>query len=214
MKRIIDKTFVISTIVCLLPAILILVMYDKLPQQMPIHFDINGNADGFTDKFYYIFFPVFLAAINAITNIGLNADPKWDSSPSIVRSLSKWIVPVLSCVIISTTMLQVLGVDVRIEIIIQMTVGVLFIIIGNYMPKCKQSYTVGIKIPWTLSDEENWNKTHRLAGFLWVLGGIIFIIGAFLKIISIVIGVLIVMVIIPMVYSFLLYRKKEKAKKL
>jgi len=213
MKRIIDKTFVISTIICLLPTILILAMYDKLPQQIPIHFDTNGNADGFTDKFYYIFFPSLMAAINVITNIGLNTDPKRESSPSIVRSLGKWIVPVLSCVIVSMTMLQVLGVDVRFEIIIPMVVGVLFIVMGNYMPKCKQSYTVGIKIPWTLNDEENWNKTHRFAGFLWVLGGIVFIIGAFFKITYIIIGVLIVITIVPMIYSFLLYRKKEKARK-
>jgi len=86
--------------------------------------------------------------------------------------------------------------------------GLLFILIGNYLPKTKQSYTMGIKLPWTLASEENWNRTHRLAGFLWVLGGVYFIVMSFIgwSLIAFLIP-LAVMVLIPAVYSYLLYRK-------
>ena len=53
-------------------------------------------------------------------------------------------------------------------------IGVMFIGLGNYMPKLKQNYTIGIKVPWTLNSEENWNMTHRMAGKVYVVGGVFF----------------------------------------
>ena len=82
------------------------------------------------------------------------------------------------------------------------------LIIGNYMPKTKQSYTMGIRLPWTLHSEENWNRTHRLAGFLWVLGGLYFIVMSFVGWTPA--GFLIplaVMVLVPTVYSYVLYKR-------
>ena len=76
-------------------------------------------------------------------------------------------------------------------------IGVLFMIIGNYLPKCKQNYTMGIKLPWTLDDEENWNRTHRFAGFLWVAGGVVIAINAFLKWEWLFLVVVFAMVLIP-----------------
>lgn len=88
-------------------------------------------------------------------------------------------------------------------------VGVVFIIIGNYLPKCRQSYTVGIKLPWTLDSEENWNRTHRMAGGLWMAGGAVLMLLSLLGQISVFIflPVVLVMTLVPTVYSYLLYRK-------
>ena len=90
-----------------------------------------------------------------------------------------------------------------------MLIGMLFIIIGNYMPKARQSYTIGIRIPWTLDNEENWNRTHRLAGWLWMISGIVL---AVLTILHVpagwLIGVFASIVIIPTFYSFWLHIKK------
>nr|WP_275450028.1 SdpI family protein [Clostridium massiliodielmoense] len=80
---------------------------------------------------------------------------------------------------------------------------------GNYLPKCKQNYTVGIKLPWTLNSEENWNKTHRLGGYVWMAGGLILCILTWLNIYRQIATIVIVVIIsvIPIVYSFLLYKK-------
>ena len=88
-------------------------------------------------------------------------------------------------------------------------VGILFVVIGNYLPKTKQSYTMGIKLPWTLASEENWNRTHRLAGFLWVIGGILLILLTLLRLWNTwtFLLVIIPMSVVPMIYSYLLYRK-------
>ena len=87
-------------------------------------------------------------------------------------------------------------------------IGVLFILIGNFLPKTKQSYTMGIKLPWTLASEENWNRTHRLAGFVWVIGGVYFVVMSFFS--WTLAGFLIpvaLLGLIPAAYSYILYRK-------
>lgn len=89
--------------------------------------------------------------------------------------------------------------------------GLLFIIIGNYMPKTKQNYTIGLKIPWTLNDEANWNATHRFAGRLWVIGGILILPAAFLPITVLpwVLVVIIPLVALPVIYSGVYYKKNK-----
>ena len=100
-----------------------------------------------------------------------------------------------------------MGKDISVNAIISVFLGLIFTVIGNYMPKCRQSYTVGIKLPWTLNSEENWNKTHRMAGWLWMFGGVmIMVLGAFAPIIATLPTVLL-MALAPTVYSFILYKK-------
>ena len=108
--------------------------------------------------------------------------------------------------------LHALGVPVSVGFILSLFMGLLFIVIGNYLPKCKQSYTMGIKLPWTLNDEENWNKTHRFGGFVWVIGGLIILATSFLANFWILIAVLVFMVALPTIYSYSLYRKSKTTK--
>ena len=82
-------------------------------------------------------------------------------------------------------------------------------IIGNYLPKCKQNYTMGIKIPWTLDNEDNWNKTHRLAGFLWVIGGVLITLNAFLGNEWVFLAITLVMTLVPVGYSYLYYKNHK-----
>ncbi len=91
--------------------------------------------------------------------------------------------------------------------IVNIMVGIVFMILGNYMHKVKQNYTVGIKIPWTLDSEENWNRTHRLASWLWILSGVVFLINGILQLGWLLVAILMVSVLVPIVYSFVLYKK-------
>jgi uncharacterized membrane protein len=88
--------------------------------------------------------------------------------------------------------------------------GILFIVIGNYMPKTRQNYTIGIKVPWALDNEENWNRTHRLAGYLWVAGGIALVILALAGLTNpvLMIGVVLFFTLVPTFYSWWLHAKK------
>ena len=103
-----------------------------------------------------------------------------------------------------------LGKETDVLMMILLLLGALFVILGNYMPKCKQNHTIGIRIPWTLHQEANWTATHRFAGKLWVTGGLLCMIGAFLpKTVSvwIVTALLLILVIAPIVYSYAFQKK-------
>lgn len=212
MKIKIDKLLIISTLICLLPIILSLLVYDKLPDTMPIHWDIKGNPDGYSSKaFAALGLPLMMAGLNLITHFALNTDPKKANSSIVLKLIGKLTIPFLSVTIVPITMFAGLGYEISIEKIVPAFTGLLFVIVGNYLPKSKQNYTVGIKLPWTLDSERNWNKTHRLAGYLWIIGGAIIFANSFLKIYWTPVFVIIIasMVFIPAIYSYILYRNGD-----
>ena len=91
-----------------------------------------------------------------------------------------------------------------------MFVGLLFVVVGNYLPKVKQNLYLGIKLPWTYADEDNWNKTHRFGGKLWVIGGILILLNVFVKIKYLELVIMIIMILAPTVYSYLYSKRKNK----
>ncbi|MDO4976110.1 MAG: SdpI family protein [Eubacteriales bacterium] len=205
------RTLILTSVVCLIPIIVGLLLYDKIPAQIATHWDINGEANGWSSKFVgIVVFPGILFFINLLFPFLLKMDPKYNNVSNKVKSLLHWIIPIV-CLFASTiTLSAALGVNVKVEIYAPLFCGVLFVIIGNYLPKVKQSYMVGIKLPWTLSDEENWNKTHRMAGFLWVLCGLFMILFTFFPVrIPAFIILFVLMILVPTVYSYLIYRRKK-----
>ena len=123
-----------------------------------------------------------------------------------------WLLPGISIFCSGVMISAAMGIDVAFEVIVPLIVGAVLILIGNYLPKTKQSYTMGIKLPWTLDSEENWNKTHRMAGPLWVACGIVLILSMVLGIFSFALlaADVIIAVLVPTVYSYMYYRKYEK----
>ena len=89
-------------------------------------------------------------------------------------------------------------------------IGIAFVAAGNYFPKSRRNYTVGIKIPWTLNSDENWKKTHHLAAYMWMISGVLIILMAILPGGFLYVGLpaaILLMAFVPIVYSYLLYRK-------
>ena len=203
------KTLIITSLICLLPMLVGALVYSRLPEQVATHFDLQGNPDGWSSRAFAVFgLPGILLAVNLLIPFALQADPKHKNMSGALVNIVVWTVPVVSLLCSGLTLGRALGYDLRIEVVLPVFMGVLFILIGNYLPKTKQSYTMGIKLPWTLASEENWNRTHRLAGFLWVLGGAYFIVMSFIgwSLIAFLIPIAL-MVLVPTVYSYLLYRK-------
>ncbi len=202
---------IITSLVTLMPIVVGLILWNKLPEQVPVHWNVNGAVDGYATKTQaVILLPLVLVAFQWICVLVTLLDPKKQNINDKMFTLVLWIIPVISLLCNSMMYATALGHKISVEVIMPLFIGVLFIIIGNYMPKCKQSYTLGIKLPWTLEDEENWNKTHRMAGFLWVTGGVVIMATAFLGTFWLFFVVLIPMVFVPTVYSYLLYKKKNK----
>lgn len=208
MKSKIDITLIISSVVCLAPILLFLAMYDSLPEQVAIHWDASGTADNFAPKAFVTFgLPVLMAALNCILHVQLKNDPKKANVSKVLKVLLKWVIPAMSIVVMPITLFIAMGVNIPIQTVIPALVGLLIAVCGNYLPKCRYNYTVGIRVPWTLASEENWNKTHHMAGYIWTLGGILMIINSFLALWLLSLIVMILLIVIPYIYSYALYKK-------
>jgi hypothetical protein len=124
-----------------------------------------------------------------------------------------WIVPIISLLVNGAMYNAAFSGEMAFNWLFPALFGILFVVMGNYMPKIKQNRTMGIKISWALNNEENWNKTHRLAGKLWVAGGLVLVATSFLPLkwaIAIMLSVFLVMMIVPVVYSYSIYRGHKK----
>lgn len=202
------KVLIITSIVILLPILAGLILWNQLPEQIPSHWNAAGEIDGWSSKAFSVFgIPLILLAAQWLCVLGSAADPKKENHPQKVLHLVLWIIPVLSVLLHVITYSVALGKEVRVEVVLPVFIGIIFAIIGNYMPKCKQNYTIGIKIPWTLNSEENWNRTHRFAGRLWMVCGLMIILTGFFGGFWVFLPIVLLMVIAPFVYSYVLYRK-------
>ncbi|MBP5749794.1 MAG: DUF1648 domain-containing protein [Firmicutes bacterium] len=204
------KEIVLTTAICLLPMAAGAILYSRLPDTIATHFDVNGQPDGWSGKAFAVFgLPAIIAAINLFMHFALRTDPKRQNMNPALRNIAIWTVPVVSVLTNAMVLSNALGYTSRIELILPLLVGVLFIAIGNYLPKTKQSFTMGIRLPWTLASEENWNRTHRLAGFLWVAGGIAMIALTLLHlwVFWLMLVIITALVLVPTFYSYSLYKK-------
>jgi len=204
------RTLLLTSLVCLIPMIVGALVYKRLPESMATHFGLDGTPNGWSGRAFAVFgLPGILLAVNLLMPFLLRADPKHENMSSALKTVAIWSIPLISLICSGATLGYGLGYDLRIERILPILMGVLLVVIGNYLPKTKQSYTMGIKLPWTLASEENWNRTHRLAGFLWVIGGILLILLTLLRLWNTwtFLLVIIPMSVVPMIYSYLLYRK-------
>ena len=202
------KLLIITSLVILLPILAGVLLWDQLPEQMPIHWNAAGEVDGWSSKlFAVVYMPMILVALQWVCVLATASDPRKKNHGEKILHLVFWLIPVLSVVLFSVTYLSAMSVAVKMDRIMPVLMGLMFTMIGNYLPKCKQNYTIGIKIPWTLNNEENWNKTHRLAGWVWVVCGVAMMCTGFVGGFMVFFPITLLMIVIPMVYSYILHRK-------
>lgn len=205
------KLLILTSIIILLPILAGLILWNNLPDEIPVHFNAEGIADGFGKKSFAVFgLPLFMLAVHWLGMFVTNLDPKRKNITDKNLSLVLWITPALSIFVSGIIYSHALGAKLNIVIACMLFFGLLFIVIGNYMPKCRQNYSLGIKVPWTLESEKNWNYTHRLAGKTWVIGGLAIIAISFLNSVWIFMAITIIMVIIPVIGSYLFHKKENK----
>ena len=202
------KTLLVTSVVILLPILAGLILWNQLPDQIPSHWNASGEIDGWSSKPFAVFgMPLILLAAQWLCVLGTAADPKKKNHPEKILHLVLWIIPVLSAVLHVITYCVALGKEVRMEVVMPILIGLVLTVVGNYLPKCKQNYTIGIKIPWTLSSEENWNKTHRFAGRLWTVCGLAIMLTGFFGGFWVFLPIVLLMVLAPTIYSYMLHRK-------
>lgn len=212
MKNISKKTLIITTIIILLPILIGVIMWNDLPDTLNIHWGFDGSANGTGGKAFAVFgMPLILLAVQCLCIFITTKDPHNRNQTGKVMDMVLWAIPCISVFSSSIIYASALGYDSKAEITTPILLGLMFVIIGNYLPKCRQNYTIGIKLPSTYSSEENWNSTHRLGGKLWVIGGIVMLISVFLPtgiMAGTMVTAMVVMIIVPMVYSYVFYKKQ------
>ena len=171
------KTLVLSVIICLLPMILGIVFYNKLPEQMPIHFTINDIPDNYAPKNFALFgIPTIMAVVQAVCIIFTSkvVELKNYEKPKIVK-IMEWFIPIIT-VLVYTIMIEVpLGSTVYVGKSICLILGILFIIIGNYLPK--MSYEIGKTTFHPMpKSEKSFRKMSKFIGCSFIVLGIIMLI--------------------------------------
>ena len=206
------KMILLTSLLVLIPMIVGLVLWNRLPEEIPVHFNADGNPDNWESKAFSVFFiPLFLWVVHLLTGFITLADPKKQNISDKIFMLILYICPaagIFGSIVMYT---GALNLPVSVNMVGNLFLGIIFIVVGNYMPKTRQNYTIGIKIPWALNDEENWNKTHRFAGIIWIICGVVLLINTFLDIMWLVPASIAAAALLPTAYSFLLFLNKNKS---
>ena len=204
-----------TSLVTLRPIFVGLLLWNQLPDQLPTHFGIDGAADGWSGKGFAVFgLPLLMLVFHIVIYFATRLDKQNRGHNEKVMNLVGLIFPTLSIVNSVVIYAQAMELELNLSSLLFSMLGLLFIAMGNWLPKIKQNSTLGIKIKWTLYSEENWNKTHRFAGFAWVIGGVIFCLMGFVpeKMLVFLLPIqVIVLAGVPVVYSWNLARKQKKA---
>lgn len=202
------------------PVIYLAVIWKRVPERVPIHYNMAGEVDRFGSKAEFL----ILMAILLVVNIGLylllvnlnRIDPKKKYREENLPRMRKlaFAICIFIAAISSFIIYSSIGSSPTFNSkVVVIAVGLLFTVIGNYMYNIKPNNFAGIRLPWTLENENNWKQTHLLAGKLWFAGGLFIALLALLlpdkATLIFMIAVIVILAVIPMVYSYRLYKRKD-----
>lgn len=208
------KKHVFPLSITLLTLVAWIIALPHLPATMPIHWGANGEADGFATKINAM---ILTVGIMVLIYFVIAFVPRIDPRKENYKYFSKTYNILLNAVLLlfffvnMSTILQGLGYNVPMSYIAPIMAGLVFIIIGNYLQRVRSNYFMGIRTPWTLSNENVWKKTHRLSGKIFFIGGLLILISALLPdgYKSVIMwGSIVLCVAIPYLYSYVAYKKE------
>ena len=207
------KKLLLTSAVILLPMIAGIILWDRLPGTMNIHWGADGQPDGTAGKAFAVFGPPLLILAAHWLCLLLSARDLKNQTPKALN-LTMWICPMLSLCMHSIMYTVALGLEVNMGMLLFLPLGILFAVMGNYMPKFRRNSTMGIKTAWALADDENWYATHRFGGKCWMAGGLLLCILSCLPwswVVPATFVVIFAFAFAPMIYSWLYYRKQRKS---
>jgi uncharacterized membrane protein len=187
-----------------------------LPDRVPVHFDLSGKADSWGPAWQNaLILPGVAIATYALLLVVPLIDPSranyalFTDTVRFIRGLVVVFLVGFHVVVLLTS----IGRGPRMDVMVRVGLPLLFIALGNRFGKLRHNWFFGIRVPWTLASEEVWAKTHRLAGRLWVVGGLLLLPAAALPAglgMGVFTGVMIVMVLVPVVYSWKIFDEAKR----
>ncbi len=201
---------IVTSLTTLIPCLIGLVLWNKLPELVPTHFNFQGVADDWSGKPFAVFaLPGFFFVCQLICVFAILHDPKNESVGGKIVSILLWFLPMTSLVTSICIYMYALNMQINISFIYITLIGIIQIVLGNLMPKLRHNYTVGIKISWTLADPENWYHTHRVAGWSCVISGVLILATSLLMSPWLMLILVTAGIAVPIVYSFIYYRRHK-----
>jgi uncharacterized membrane protein len=193
------------------------VVYPDLPERIPTHWNLAGEVDGWSRRAWGAWLmPVVIAFVWGLMRWLPAIDPRRKNYEKFGGTFEGIMLSVMVFMLIlhGITLAAALGYPVAMERVAPFSTGLLFIVIGNLLPRARSNWFVGIRTPWTLSSDRVWEKTHRVGGRLFVLGGILISLSALLSASWshwVVLVIVSVCSIGAVVYSYVEWRKEKTA---
>ena len=207
MKKKIDwKILIITGLICLIPMIFGVILYDQLPEQMAVHFGVNNEPTSFAPKEFALFgIPIFMFALQVFCCIFSDFMEEKKQNKKYI-TIYKWIIPIIEMVVYLTMLAYGAGIELDMRMIVCITLGIVFTLVGNYMPKTEPN-----KLQMNYIRADFWKKVKRPAGYFFVIIGLAFIISAFLNsmVSLILLGIIIAVAILITIYSIYVFYKDK-----
>ena len=191
----------------------VIFIYSSLPMQIPVHWDINGDVDRYGNRINIIYLALIPVLIYILFLILPVIDPRrknYNKHKKAYR-ITKYAVILLMLSISWISILYTLEIISDVTRLLFWMIGIIFLLIGNYMRQIRSNFFFGIRNPWTLSNDVVWKKTHRLGGITFVITGIAIVVGSFfgsiVTFILLMIGIVAIL-LVSTLYSYLVYRKE------
>lgn len=201
-------------LIMLAPMVFLLIKWNEIPEQIPMHWNIEGEVDGYGPKYLT---PLFNIGLYLLLLIAPKIDPRkrnYDLFAGTYYKLRMLLILFFSTMSVVTLLIG-MGAEIRMERFISIAVSILFAIMGNYMSTIRPNFFIGIRTPWTLDNEDVWKRTHLLGGRFWFWGGLACLIASFMlpneALAVFMVAVLLIVSIIPIVYSYILFRKLKNS---
>lgn len=204
-------------VVAVIAGLVSLWAYPRLPLQVATHWDVTGRPDGYSSKLLAaVALPLMILGMRALLSILPRIDPKGENYPKFASTY--WLI--FNGVIVFLGVLHLailgygLGAPVRMDRVTAVAVGVLLIVVGNYLTRVEPNWFVGIRTPWTLSSDRVWRRTHRVGGWILVAGGTLVVLTLFVPtgaVLPIFLVTIALVAVVPVVLSYLWWRREHDA---
>jgi len=189
--------------------------YPRLPPTVATHWSLNGTPDGYSSRGWALsIIPIVLLLMTGLFNVLPKIDPRHENYAKFLGSY--WLIAnaVIAFMLVAHALIVAagLGFSVKIDRLMPLGLGLLLVFLGNYLTRVEPNWFVGIRTPWTLSSDTVWRKTHRTAGWLMVLGGLLVAASAFLPhraFLPLFVTAILIMAVIPIVQSYLLWKREQ-----
>ena len=205
-----------------LPALLILAtvafsvsVYSRLPERMVIHWSVSGQPDGFGSRVFGVFLlPAVMLALWGLLLVLPKLDPRSANIEKFRDTYDVFVIAVIAvmCVLQVGIVGSALGWPIQVARLAPISIGVLFVVLGNLLPRFRSNFFFGIRTPWTLSSETVWTRTHRVGGYLMMLMGLMLVVAGIVGSalwFTVAIGGAIVLTLSILAYSYVLWRSEQ-----